>query len=150
MRLLNKRCEDTTNSKLYDKLKKLSKSSMECSFCIWLARNYKESTPATNLKIKGPLKETCSSPSPMLYLKQNIKPVSKANSVCPVGYLVINKGNTYHVNSILEFFSVMCLLRNRVPSESNNLLLMLRAISLKMAVKKITPNLLIHQTFYRP
>ena len=48
-----------------NKIKNFSKSSMECSFCIWLARNNKEWTSTTNLKVKDSLKEPCNSPSPM-------------------------------------------------------------------------------------
>ena len=44
-------------------IKKLSKSSMECSFCIWLARNNKHWNPAANCKLNNPSKETCNSPS---------------------------------------------------------------------------------------
>ena len=40
-------------------LKKLSKSYMECSFCIWLARNNKDWAPsAANCNLNDPLKET--------------------------------------------------------------------------------------------
>ena len=107
---------------------------MECSFCIWLARNNKEWTSTTNLKVKDSLKESCNSPSPMPHPEQKIKPVSKPNSICPVG--LINKGNTCYANSILKVLSVMPMLRNRVPSESNHLCPMLQAINLNMAVKK--------------
>ena len=106
---------------------------MECSFRIWLARNNKELTPTTKLKIKAFLKETCNSPSLMPYLKQNTKSVSKANSICPVGF--INKGNTCHTNSTLQVLSLMSLLLSRGPSESNHFSPMLRTISLNMAVK---------------
>ena len=122
------------NTLIRNNIKNLSKSSMECSFCIWLARNNKEWTSTTNLKVKDSLKESCNSPSSMPYPKQKIKPVSKANSICPVGF--INKGNTCYANSILQVVSVMPSLWNRVPSESNHLSPMLQAISLNMAVKK--------------
>ena len=122
------------NTLIRNNIKNFSKSSMECSFCIWLARNNKEWTSTTNLKVKDSLKESCNSPSPMPYPKQKIKPVSKANSICPVGF--INKGNTCYANSILQVLSVMPTLWNRVPSESNHLSPMLQAISLNMAVKK--------------
>ena len=88
------------NTLIRNNIKNFSKSSMECSFCIWLARNNKEWTSTTNLKVKDSLKESCNSPSPMPYPKQKIKPVSKANSICPVGF--INKGNTCYANSILQ------------------------------------------------
>ena len=121
------------NTLIRNNIKDFSKSSMECSFCIWLARN-KEWTSTTNLKVKDSLKKSSNSPSPRPYPKQNIKPVPKANSICPVGF--INKGNTCYANSILQVLSVMPTLWNRVPSESNHLSPMLRAISLNMAVKK--------------
>ena len=122
------------NTLIRNNIKNFSKSSMECSFCIWLARNNKEWTSTTNLKVKDSLKESCNSPSPMPYPKQKIKPVSKANSIRPIGF--INKGNTCYANSILQVLSVMPTLWNRVPSESNHLSPMLRTISLNMAVKK--------------
>ena len=103
------------NTLIRNNIKNFSKSSMECSFCIWLARNNKEWTSTTNLKVKDSLKESCNSPSPMPYPKQKIKPVSKANSIRPVG--VINKGNTCYADSVLQFLSVMPTLWNRVPSE---------------------------------
>ena len=86
------------------------------------------------LKVKDSLNESCNSPSPRPYPKQNIKPVPKANSICPAGS--INKGNTCYANSILQVLSVMPMLCNRVPSESNYLSPMLKAINLNMAVKK--------------
>ena len=36
------------NKLIRDTIKKLCKSSMECSFCIWLARNNEKWTPPTN------------------------------------------------------------------------------------------------------
>ena len=122
------------NTLIRNKIKNFSKSSMECSFCIWLARNNKEWTSTTNLKVKDSMKESCNSPSPRPYPKQNTKPVSKANSICLLGF--INKGNTYCANSILQVLSVKPTLWNRVPSESNHLSPMLRTSSLSMAVKK--------------
>ena len=86
------------------------------------------------LKVKDSLNESCNSPSPRPYPKQNIKPVPKVNSICPIGF--INKGNTCYANSILQVLSVMPTLCNRVPSESNYLSPMLKAINLNMAVKK--------------
>ena len=98
---------------------------MECSFCIWLARNNKDWTPSTaNCHLNDPSKETCNSPSSLSSLKQTIKPVSNC------------KGNTCYGNSILQVLSVVPNLWNRVPSESNTLSPMLWAISLNMAVKK--------------
>ena len=74
------------NTLIRNNIKNFSKSSMECSFCIWLARN-KEWTSTTNLKVKDSLKKSSNSPSPRPYPKQNIKPVPKANSICPVGFI---------------------------------------------------------------
>ena len=50
-------------------------------------RNNKEWTSTTNLKVKDSLKESCNSASPRPYPKQNINPVPKANSICPVGFV---------------------------------------------------------------
>ena len=64
-----------SNTLIRNTIKKLSKSSMECSFCIWLARNNKDWTPSTaNCDLNDPSKESFNSPS----LKQTIKPVSNA------------------------------------------------------------------------
>ena len=68
-------------------------------------RNNKEWTATTNLKVKDSLKESCNSASPRPYPKQNIKPVPKANSICPVGF--VNKGNTCYANSMLQVLCVM-------------------------------------------
>ena len=122
------------NKLIRNTIKKLSKSSMECSFCIWLARNNKEWTPAANCTLNNSSKETYNSESSMSSLKQTTKPGSSAISLRPVGF--INKGNTCYANSILQILSVIPTLWNRVPSESNTLSPMLRAISLNMAIKK--------------
>ena len=122
------------NTCIRNTIKKLSKSSMECSFCIWLARNNKHWNPAANCKLNDTSKETCNSPSSLSSPKQTNKSVSNTKSVRPVGF--INKGNTCYANSILQILSVVPNLWNRVPSESNTLSPMLQAISLNMAVKK--------------
>ena len=124
-----------SNTLIRSAIKKLIKSSMECSFCICLARNNKDWTPSTaHCHLNDPSKESCNSPSSLSSFKQTIKPVSNAKSTCPVGF--INKGNMCYANSILQVLSVVPNLWNRVPSESNTLSPMLRAISLNMAVKK--------------
>ena len=100
---------------------------MECSFCIWLARN-------NSCNLNDPSKETCNSPFSLSSLKQTIKPVSNTKWTHPVGF--INKGHTFCANSILQ---VLCVVPNiwiRVPSESNTLSPMLQAISLNIAVTK--------------
>ena len=107
---------------------------MECSFCIWLARNNKEWTPAANCKLNDSSKETYNSESSMSSLKQTTKPGSNAKSLRPVGF--ISKGNTCYASSILQILSVIPTLWNRVPSESNTLSPMLQAISLNMTIKK--------------
>ena len=107
------------NTPLRKTITKLSKSSMECSFCIWLARNNKDWTPSTaNCHLSDPSKETCNSRS-LSSLKQTIKPVSNAKSNRPVGF--INKGNMCYANSILQVLSVLPNLWNRVLSEPNTL-----------------------------
>ena len=70
----------------------------------------------------------------MSSLKQTTKPGSNAKSLQPVGF--INKGNTCYANSILQILSVIPILWNKAPSESNTLSPMLRAISLSMTKKK--------------
>ena len=75
-----------SNTLTRNTIKKLSKSSMECSFCIWLARNNKDWTPSTaNCHLNDPSKETCNSPSSVSSLKQTIKPVSNTKWIRPVG-----------------------------------------------------------------
>ena len=46
------------NNPIRNNIKKLSKCSVECFFSIWLARNNKEWTPTTKLKVNNFLKET--------------------------------------------------------------------------------------------
>ena len=80
------------NKLIRNTIKKLSKSSMECSFCIWLARNNKEWTPSVTNCIHCILlndfkKETYHSQSSMSPLKQTNKPGSNAKSLLPVGLL---------------------------------------------------------------
>ena len=70
----------------------------------------------------------------MSSFKQTTKAGSNAKSLRPVGF--ISKGNTCYANSIMQILSVIPTLWNRVPSESNTLSPMLRAISLNMAIKK--------------
>ena len=126
------------NTLIRNSIKNFSKSSLEYSWlsgCIWLARNSKDRTPsAANCKLNDPSKETCNSPSSLCSLKQTIRPVSNAKLIPPVGFII--KGSTSYANSILQVLSVVPNLWNRVPSESNTLSPMLRAISLNMAVKK--------------
>ena len=69
----------------------------------------------------------------MSSLKQTTKPGSNAKSLRPVGF--INNGSTCYVNSILQILSVIPTLWNRVPSESNILSPMVRAISLNMIIR---------------
>ena len=136
-----------SNKLIRSTIKKLCKSSMECSFCIWLARNIKVCTLyAANYKLNDSSQETYNSPSSISSLKQTTRPGSIAKSIRPVDF--INKGNTCYASSILQILSVIPTPWNRFPSESNTLLSMSRAISLRMAVKKIQINLLTHLTFY--
>ena len=95
-----------SNTLIRNTIKKLSKSSMECSFCIWLARNNKDWTPSTtNCHLNDPSKETCNSPPSLSSLKQTIKPVSNAKSARPIGF--IDKRNTCYANFILQALSVL-------------------------------------------
>ena len=107
---------------------------MECPFCIWLARNNKEWTPASKFELNYSSKETYSSQSSMSSFKETTKPGSNAKSLRHVGF--INKGNTCYANFIFQILSVIPTIWNRIPSESNTLSLMLRAVSLNMAIKK--------------
>ena len=83
-------------------IKQISKCSMECSFCILLARHNKEwSTKEIYLSLKTPedrlaYQNLLSTPSKAYSLK--------VNSPLPVGF--INKGNTCYANEILETLSV--------------------------------------------
>ena len=123
---------------------------MECSFCIWLARNNKDWTPcAANCKPNDPSKETCNSPSCLLSPKQTTKSaVSNTESIRPAGFIIT--GNTCYANSILQILSVMPNLWSRVLSESNTLLPVLQAISLNMAVKKNSTKPVDPSNFYGP
>ena len=108
---------------------------MESSFCIWLARNNKEWTLfAANGKLNDFSKETYNSPSSMSSLKQITKLGSNTKSIRPVRF--INIGNTCYANFVLQISSVIRIIWNRVPLESNTLASILPAISLKMAVEK--------------
>ena len=109
-------------------IKQISKCSMECSFCIWLARNNKAwSTKEIDLSLKIPLvyQNLSSTPSKASYLKLN----------SPLPLCFINKGNTCYANSILQTLSVVPSLWNRVPSESPSLSPLLKSIALNMKIK---------------
>ena len=120
-------------------IKKLSKLSMESSFCIWLARNNKAWTESS-LKSTGKdfLNDNQFSPpmnSPVKDLKSStLNSKIKSSALDPIGF--INKGNTCYANSILQVLSVLPSLWNRAPSESNYISPMLKAITLNMAVKQ--------------
>ena len=66
--------QDFNNKLIRNTIEKLSKSSMECSFCTWLARNNKEWTPAADYKLNDSSKETYNSQSSMSSLKQTTHP----------------------------------------------------------------------------
>ena len=104
---------------------------MECSFCIWLARNNKAwSTKEIDLSLKTP-------EDPLVYQNLSSTPSKasslKINSPLPVGF--INKGNTCYANAILQTLSVFPSLWNRVPSESPSLSPLLKSITLNMKIK---------------
>ena len=112
-------------------IKQISKCSMECFFCIWLARNNKAwSTKEINisLKILG---------DPLVYQNPPSTPSKenslKINSPLPVGF--INEGNTCYADMILQTLSVLPPLWNRVPSESPYLSPLLKSIILSMEIK---------------
>ena len=107
------------------------KCSMECSFCIWLARNNKAwSAKEYDLSLKTP-------EDPLVYLNlsstSSVASSLKINSPLPVGY--INKKNTCYANAILQTLSVLPLLWNRAPSESPSLSPVLKSITLSMKIK---------------
>ena len=104
---------------------------MECSFCIWLARNNKAwSSKEIELSLK-------TSEDPLVHqnpLSTTSKTNSlKTNSPLPVGF--INKGNTCYANAILQVLSVLPSLWIRVPSESSSLSPLLKSITLNMKIK---------------
>ena len=112
-------------------VKQISKCSMECSFCIWLARNNKAWSPKEiDLSLKTP-------EDPLVHqnpLSTRSKASSlKINSPLPVGF--INKGNTSYTNAILQTLSVLPSLWNRGPSESPSLSPLLKSITLNMKIK---------------
>ena len=80
------------NTLIRNTIKKISKSYSECSFCILLSRDNKDSTPAANCDLNDSRKKICNSPSSMSSLKQTTKPVSNAKSILPLAFL--NKSNT--------------------------------------------------------
>ena len=133
------------NNKLIRKtIKKLNKSSMKCSFCVWVARSNKEWILfATNCKLNDSAKETFNSPSSISSLKQITKPVSNTKAIRPVGF--INKGNTCYANSFLQILSVMTTLQNQTFYH------LCYELSVSTWIeKRIRLNLLTHLTFYGP
>ena len=104
---------------------------MECSFCIWLARNNKAwSTNEIDLSLKTP-------EDPLVYQNLSSTPSKasslKINSPLPVGF--INKGNTCYAIVILQTLRVFPSLWNKVPSESPPLSPLLKSITLNMKTK---------------
>ena len=119
---------------------------MECSFCIWLARNNKAwSTKEIDLSLKTP-------EDPLVYQNLSSTPSKasslKINSPLPVGF--INKGNTCYANAILQTLSVFPSLWNRVPSESPSLSPLLKSITLNMKIKSRSNKPVDPSNFYGP
>ena len=98
-------------------IKKLSKCSMKCSFCIWLARKNKAwSFKDIDISLKTPEDPLAhQNPHSTTSKKNSLKP----NPPIPVGF--INKGNTCYGKVILQAMSVLPSLWIRVPSESSSL-----------------------------
>ena len=118
---------DSIYSLVINAIKKLSKSSMENSFCIWLSRNNNDYICcAANFKIKELSEGSCNSFSPIPPLKGTTNWISNAKSTNPV--CLINRGNTCYVKSILQFLCVLGILWNRVTLESSILPIILSAI----------------------
>ena len=112
-------------------IKQLSKCSMECSFCIWLARNNKAwSSKEIDLSLKTPEDPLVHQNPLSTTSKRNSL---KTNSPLPVGF--INKGNTCYANAILQVLSVLPSLWIRVPSESSSLSPLLKSKTLNMKIK---------------
>ena len=104
---------------------------MECSFCIWLARNNKAwSSKEIDLSLKNP-KDPLVHQNPLLTTSKTNS--LKTNSPLPVGF--INKGNTCYANAILQVLSVLPSHWITVPSESSSLSPLLKSITLKMKIK---------------
>ena len=111
-------------------IKQINKCSMECSFCIWLARNNNAwSTKEIDLSLKAPV-------DPLVYQNPPSTPSKayslKFNSPLSVGF--INKENTCYANAILQTLSVLPSLWNRAPSGSSSLSPLLKLITLNMKI----------------
>ena len=112
--------------------KQLSKCSMECSLCIWLAKNNKAwSSKQIDLSLKTPEDPLAHQNALLTTSKTNS--LKKTNSPLPVGF--IDKGNTCYANAILQVRSVSPSLWIRVPSESSFLSPLLKSRSLNMKIK---------------
>ena len=102
-----------------------SKTSMECSFCIWISRNKNDwahdgnTTPFTSQHGSAP------SPAPK---------IKNSKQVTPIGF--VNKGNTCYANAILQVLSILPALWNTASAEANTLSPLSKAIALNMALKE--------------
>ena len=91
--------------------KQLNKCSMECSFCIWPARNNKAwPSKEIDLALKTPEDPLVHLNSPSTTSETN---PMRTNSPLPVGF--VNKGNICYTNAILQAMNVLPSLWNRVP-----------------------------------
>ena len=110
---------------------KTIKCSIECSFCIWLARNNKAwSSKEIDLSLKT-TEDPLVHQNPLSTISKTNS--SKTNSPLPVSF--INKGNICHANAILQILSVLPSLWIRVPSESSSLSPLLKSIALNIKIK---------------
>ena len=120
--------------------KALGRIAMECSFCIWVARNSKTWETDKVSDCSSLQRETIlPKPSPKINTPEKATRLVKTNisqgsTRLPKGF--VNKGNTCYANSILQALSVLPLIWCKVPSETSNISPLLKAIALNMTMKQ--------------